>query len=48
MKINLMKNLFLASLLFTSSFLSAQSDQKLYDIIEAVSAERLQKDVQIL
>jgi len=48
MKINLMKNLFLASLLFTSSFLSAQSDQKLYDIIEAVSAERLQKDVQTL
>ncbi len=43
-----MKNLFLASLLFTSSFLSAQSDQKLYDIIDTVSAERLQKNVQIL
>ncbi len=43
-----MKNLFLASLLFASTFLSAQSDQKLYDIIDTVSAERLQKDVQIL
>ena len=43
-----MKYLFLALLLFTTSFLKAQSDQKLYDIIDAVSAERLQKDIQTL
>ena len=43
-----MKYLFLALLLFTTSFLKAQSDQKLYDIVEAVSAERIQKDIQIL
>ena len=43
-----MNKLVLASLLFSITFLSAQSDQKLYDIIDAVSAERLQKDVQTL
>ena len=43
-----MKYLFLALLLFTTSFLKAQSDQKLYDIIDAVSAERIQKDIQTL
>ncbi len=43
-----MKILILASLLFSITFLNAQSDQKLYDIIDAVSAERLQKDVQKL
>ncbi len=41
-----MKILILASLLFSITFLNAQSDQKLYDIIDAVSAERLKKDVQ--
>lgn len=43
-----MKNLILASLLFSITFLSAQSDQKLYDIINSVSEERLEKDVQTL
>ena len=43
-----MKNLILVTLLFSFTFLNAQSDQKLYDIIEEVSAERLEKDVQNL
>lgn len=43
-----MKNIVLASLLFSITFLNAQSDQKLYDIIDAVSAARLEKDVQTL
>ena len=43
-----MKNIILASLLFSITFLSAQTNQKLYDIIDAVSAERLEKDVQTL
>ena len=43
-----MKNIILALLLFSITFLSAQTNQKLYDIIDAVSAERLEKDVQTL
>ena len=48
MKIILMKIIILASLLFSFTFLNAQKKQKLYDIIDAVSAERLEKDIQSL
>ena len=43
-----MKIIFLTTLLFSISLLHAQTSQKLYDIIDAVSAERLEKDVQTL
>ncbi|NNL15272.1 MAG: peptidase M28, partial [Flavobacteriaceae bacterium] len=43
-----MKNILLTSLLFSIILLNAQTNQKLYDIIDAVSAERLEKDVQTL
>lgn len=43
-----MKNLILTTLLLSVTFLSAQTNQNLYDIIEAVSPERLEKDVQTL
>ncbi len=43
-----MKKIIFASLLFFITFLSAQTNQKLYDIIDAVSAERLEQDVQTL
>lgn len=43
-----MKIIILASLLFSFTFLNAQKKQKLYDIIDAVSAERLEKDIQSL
>ena len=43
-----MKKLILISFLSTITYLSGQTDQKLYDIINDVSAERIQKDVQTL
>ncbi len=43
-----MKKLTLLSLLFISCSLFAQTDQRMYDIIDAVSAERLKKDVKTL
>jgi len=43
-----MKYLILSLLLFSITFLSSQNDQKLYDIINAVSSERLEKNVQTL
>ncbi len=43
-----MKYLILSSLLFSITFLSAQTEKILYDIIDAVSAERLEKDIQTL
>lgn len=43
-----MKNIILTSLLLSFSFINAQTNQKLYDIIDAVSPERLEKDVQTL
>ena len=42
-----MKYLFIPFLLFSVS-LTAQTNQKIYDIIEAVSAERIEKDIQKL
>ena len=43
-----MKKIILVGLLFFLSYTNAQNKQDLYDIIEGVSAERLQKDVQTL
>ncbi len=43
-----MKNLLLILLLFLGLVLNAQTNQKIYDIIDAVSAERIKKDVKIL
>lgn len=43
-----MKKIILVGLLFFLSYTNAQNNQDLYDIIEAISAERLQKDVQTL
>ena len=43
-----MKHFIIASLLFFFSFLNAQTNQKIYDIIDAVSAERIEKDVRNL
>ena len=43
-----MKKIIFITLLFSFTFLNAQSDQKLYNIIDAVSSERLEKDVQTL
>ena len=43
-----MKHLIVLVLLTTFHFASAQTDQKIYDIINAVSAGRIKKDVQTL
>ena len=43
-----MKSIFISSLLLFSFFSSAQTDQKIYDIINSVSEERIKKDVKIL
>jgi len=43
-----MKKLLLLTLLFTITFTFAQTDQKIYDIINNVSAERIKKDVKTL
>jgi len=43
-----MKSIFITSLLLFSFFSSAQTDQKIYDIINSVSEERIKKDVKIL
>ena len=42
-----MKSISILFLLFTVAF-SAQTDSKIYDIIEAVSAERIKSDVKTL
>ncbi|MBT8376427.1 MAG: peptidase M28, partial [Bacteroidia bacterium] len=43
-----MKHLFLSMFLFGTILTCAQSDPKIYDIIDAVSEERLKNDVKIL
>ena len=43
-----MKSIFITSLLLFCFFSSAQTDQKIYDIINSVSEERIKKDVKIL
>lgn len=43
-----MKHIIITSLLFSITFLNAQTDQKLYDIIDSVSAKRLENNVQTL
>lgn len=43
-----MKKIILVGLLFFLSYTNAQNKQDLYDIIEGISAKRLQKDVQTL
>ncbi|AJR03462.1 M28 family peptidase [Siansivirga zeaxanthinifaciens] len=43
-----MKKLLLAFGLFTLSFVTAQTNQKIYDIIDAVSAERIENDITTL
>ncbi|TBN04806.1 M28 family peptidase [Hyunsoonleella flava] len=43
-----MKNLIVSVLLFISIFGYSQSEQDIYNIIDAVSAERIQKDIQTL
>jgi hypothetical protein len=43
-----MNHFIIASLLFSFTFLNAQTNQKIYDIIDAVSAERIAKDVRNL
>ncbi|MDX6746804.1 M28 family peptidase [Polaribacter sp. PL03] len=43
-----MKKILLLLLLFISVSITAQTDQKIYDIIEAVSAERIKADVKTL
>ena len=44
-----MKKFIIFNLLFLFSLtMSAQNDQKIYDIIEAVSAERIKNDVKII
>ena len=43
-----MRPLFIIILLFTLNSLQAQTNQKIYDIIDAVSAERIAKDIEIL
>ena len=40
-----MKKLLLISLLTLSFVMSAQTDQRIYDIINAVSAERIENDI---
>ncbi len=43
-----MKTLFTSTLLLFSTILIAQTDQKIYDIIDAVSAERIENDIKTL
>ena len=43
-----MKKLLLAFALLTSSFVIAQTNQKIFDIIDAVSAERIENDITTL
>jgi len=43
-----MKILITSLTFFVTTFLLAQTDQKIYDIIDAVSAERIEKDVKTL
>ena len=43
-----MKKLLLAFGLLTSSFVIAQTNQKIYDIIDAISAERIENDITTL
>ena len=43
-----MRPLFIIILLFTLNSLQAQTNQKIYDIIDAVSAERIAKDIETL
>tara|TARA_R110000868_G_scaffold252973_4_gene509686 strand:- start:1677 stop:3011 length:1335 start_codon:yes stop_codon:yes gene_type:complete len=43
-----MKKLTLLLLFLSLSFVNAQKDKQLYDIIEAISADRIEKDVQTL
>ncbi len=43
-----MNHFIIALLLFSFSFLNAQTNQKIYDIIDAVSADRIEKDVKYL
>lgn len=43
-----MKKLLLLTLLFTITFSFAQTDQKIYDIIDNVSADRIKKDIKTL
>jgi hypothetical protein len=43
-----MKRLLLLTLLFTITFSFAQTDQKIYDIIDNVSANRIKKDIKTL
>lgn len=44
----IMKVLFTTMLILLSYFANAQTDQRIYDIIEAVSAERIEKDITTL
>ncbi|GAA4272171.1 M28 family peptidase [Aquimarina gracilis] len=43
-----MKTFFTSTLLLVSTVLIAQTDQKIYDIIDAVSAQRIEKDIKTL
>ena len=43
-----MKRLFFIAILCSTMTVSAQKDQQLYDIIDAVSADRIEKDIQTL
>ncbi|MBT8303371.1 MAG: M28 family metallopeptidase [Bacteroidia bacterium] len=43
-----MKNIFIIAFLITGLHLSAQTSQKIYDIIDAVSAERIKNDIKTL
>ncbi|GAA4817319.1 M28 family metallopeptidase [Litoribaculum gwangyangense] len=43
-----MKNIFLIIILLSTSSIFSQKDQQLYDIIDAVSAKRIEKDIQTL
>lgn len=43
-----MKKLLIIVLVFSTCFTTAQKDKQLYDIINAISADRIQKDIQTL
>lgn len=43
-----MKKIITSILLFSVTFMMSQTDQRLYDIIEAVSAERIENDIRTL
>jgi hypothetical protein len=43
-----MKNIFKITLLLCGLMINAQTDQKIYDIIDAVSAERIKEDIKTL